>query len=351
MDVAYGSQKLISSLGYNVPELLSGKKSKFVIKKLRHPIAERAKACRYIPHDLELGGAEPSGLCLFAPNAAGKSTLMAALGLSTIMAQAGFPVPCEKFSFVPVDGIYTRINALDRLGVSSFVAEMIQLRSILHRSTKRSLVLSDEACNMTETISAQSICVATLDRLSNRQCTFMFSTHLHELASAERVSAIGGAIRFAHLGTDISSDGEIVYTREIKNGPGEPVYGLRVARHILRDPDFWDVARSVQKSLLGRPKHRVARYNGKVFLGICEICRDSAADHAHHIKYQKNADKNGMHGVEHKNAEHNLVGLCASCHDNVHSGKVVIRGWMMTTGGRRLRYAKVVKKVIPRKIN
>ena len=45
----------------------------------------------------------------------GKSTLMRQVGLITIMAQMGCYVPAEKCRLTPVDRVFTRLGASDRI--------------------------------------------------------------------------------------------------------------------------------------------------------------------------------------------------------------------------------------------
>lgn len=49
--------------------------------------------------------------------------------------------------------------------MSSFTVEMTELRNILQRCNKNSLVLGDEICNGTEAISALSIVAAGIESL------------------------------------------------------------------------------------------------------------------------------------------------------------------------------------------
>lgn len=49
------------------------------------------------------------------PNMGGKSTLMRQVGLITIMAQMGCYVPAEKCRLTPVDRVFTRLGASDRI--------------------------------------------------------------------------------------------------------------------------------------------------------------------------------------------------------------------------------------------
>ena len=62
---------------------------------------------------------------------------------------------CSDCQLTPFDHLFTRISGDDDLlnGHSSFVVEMLELRNILERATKKSLVLSDELSRGTEATS------------------------------------------------------------------------------------------------------------------------------------------------------------------------------------------------------
>ena len=132
-------------------------------------------------NDICFNNSDSKGVLLFGTNAAGKSSLMKAVGLNVILAQAGFYVACSEFQIKPYTQIFTRILNNDNIfkRQSSFAVEMSELRSILKRSDNKSLVLGDEVCSGTETTSALSIVSASLKTLSDIKCSFIFTSHLH----------------------------------------------------------------------------------------------------------------------------------------------------------------------------
>ena len=74
-----------------------------------------------------------NGMLLYGCNAVGKSSMMKAIGLNIIMAQAGLYVAATNFLFKPFQYMFTRISDNDNIlkGQSSFAVEMSELRSIL----------------------------------------------------------------------------------------------------------------------------------------------------------------------------------------------------------------------------
>ena len=57
-----------------------------------------------------LGHNDQDGILLFGTNACGKSTIMKAIGLNIVTAQAGFFVSADEFIFQPYTQIFTNIE-------------------------------------------------------------------------------------------------------------------------------------------------------------------------------------------------------------------------------------------------
>jgi DNA mismatch repair protein MSH6 len=63
----------------------------------------------------------------------GKSTLLRQTCLAVVLAQIGCYVPADKVVMTPVDRIFTRLGASDRIleGKSTFYVEMEETKNIL----------------------------------------------------------------------------------------------------------------------------------------------------------------------------------------------------------------------------
>jgi|GEM_PF-143428 len=339
---------------------------------LRHPIIERINTKSvYVPHTIELGKKESNkdtkynhrGLLIFGVNASGKSSIMKATGVNLIMAQAGFFVAAEEFSFTPYHNVLTRIQGNDNMfkGQSSFAVEMSELRGILARVNSYSLVLGDEVCHGTETISGVSIVATAILKLIEANSSFIFATHLHQLPDLPEIQKYSNIhsnqhqdqapLGIYHLKVDYNpKTHKLIYYRQLENGPGDPVYGLEVARAMDLPGSFIHQANLIRKRLLdphpavSKPEDflqidRQSRYNAMVFLDKCGVCGKTATE-VHHIKFQCDADQNQYIEHMHKNHFRNLVGLCTHCHDELHRDptKLVIRGYLETSNGIELDY-------------
>ncbi|XP_039769049.1 DNA mismatch repair protein Msh6 isoform X2 [Ornithorhynchus anatinus] len=143
----------------------------------RHPcVSKTFFGDDFIPNDIVIGCEEEAGagggeaLCVLVtgPNMGGKSTLMRQAGLLVILAQLGCYVPAESCRLTPVDRVFTRLGASDRImsGESTFFVELSETASILQHATSHSLVLVDELGRGTATFDGTAIAHAVVRELS-----------------------------------------------------------------------------------------------------------------------------------------------------------------------------------------
>ena len=191
----------------------------------RHPVVERTTD--FVPNDLRLDG-ERGFLIVTGPNMSGKSTYMRQAALIQLLAQAGSFVPARAAEVGLVDGIYTRVGALDELaqGRSTFMVEMQELSNILHSATEESLVILDEVGRGTATYDGISIAWAATEYLHNEvRARTLFATHYHELTTlADHLPRVANV----HVAVD-ERDGEVTFLRTVRDGPTNRSYGVHVA--------------------------------------------------------------------------------------------------------------------------
>lgn len=114
----------------------------------------------------------------------GKSTLLRQTALAVILAQIGCFVPAASCELSPIDRIFTRIGASDRIleGKSTFYVEMEETKNLLQFATPRSLAIIDELGRGTSTFDGYAIANAVMQFLVRRlNCLTLFSTHYHML--------------------------------------------------------------------------------------------------------------------------------------------------------------------------
>ena len=325
-------------LRYEYPNVLesSSSSASASFKEIRHPIIEQVSEDEsYIGNDIDINC---NGILLYGLNASGKSSLMKAVGLNIIMAQSGMCVAATRLDLCPYESLFCRISKNDNLylGHSTFMVEMLELRKILNNCNNKSLVLADELCSGTEFTSAISIVASGIYCLAQKQCAFIFATHLHELT---RIEMIKPYFNIFHL--DVYFDREkdiLVYNRKLMPGQGSELYGLEVCKSLDMDSVFIETADKIRSTFIKTP--RKTKYNSKKIVDKCQIC-DSIATEVHHIQEQHTADKDGYIGYIHKNRKSNLVSLCEVCHTKIHQNIIYIEGYKKTNNGLELRYTKL----------
>jgi DNA mismatch repair protein MutS len=330
---------------YTKPILQSDSNSSIHAKNLRHPIIERIIDYEYVPHDVLLDD-KMQGNMIYGVNSCGKSSLMKAIGLNLIMAQCGLYVPADSFEYGIFDSLYTRISGNDNLfkGHSSFIIEMNELRTILKKSTPKSLIIGDEICRGTEYLSANAIVASAILKLVNLGAKFLFATHLHELSEMDEIKALD-SIKFFHLSVEKQGD-ELIFNRKMVEGTGEQIYGITIAQYILDDKNFINKAIELKNSLLEKSgtntklvSGKKSLYNKEIYMDACTICGSDNKLESHHINMQKDfvsdingqINKNKKHIV--KDSKANLIVLCSKCHDNLHSGNFTITGLVKSSNG------------------
>jgi hypothetical protein len=104
------------------------------------------------------------------------------------------------------------------------------------------------------------------------------------------------------------------------------------------DPEFLDLAISTRKN------SRTSRYNSKVEVRKCEVCKSIKDLETHHIQHQATAVKGFVEQGVHIHRESNLTVLCSCCHDKYHAGSLIIEGWIETTMGRLLKWSEPLQQ-------
>lgn len=330
VDVTMAFSAVGQANGWCLPSISTA----LAIEGLRHPLLESSKTREtYVKHDVLLGdtaSANAGGWLIYGVNASGKSSLMKAVGISVILAQAGCPVPATTMRIRPYDAAFSRIWSHDNIwaGLSSFAVEVQELAEILKLATSRSLVLGDEVCSGTESTSATSLVAATLEHLDAKGAHFMFATHLHDLLKVPNFLPRSG-IQVWHLRVITTPAGKLIYDRTLQPGSGRATYGLEVARAMGLPVELMTRAYAIRRGLGGEvaadeaPK---SAWNSRLCRQSCEHCgspkvRDLEVHHIH---------ERGKGG---DNSLRNLVVLCDACHDKHHANELVITPLTQTSEG------------------
>uniref|UniRef100_A0A672MY26 DNA mismatch repair protein n=1 Tax=Sinocyclocheilus grahami TaxID=75366 RepID=A0A672MY26_SINGR len=209
------------------------------------------------------------------PNMGGKSTLMRQCGLVVILAQLGCYVPAESLRLTPVDRVFTRLGASDRImsGESTFFVELSETASILLHATKHSLVLLDELGRGTATYDGTAIASAVVQELSEKICCrTLFSTHYHSLVEDHVQDP---AVRLGHMVNHECEDPSqetITFLYKFIGGACPKSYGFNAAR-LASIPE--EVIQSGHKKAREFERSTVSL---RIFKKLCSFAENPAAE-------------------------------------------------------------------------
>ena len=329
MDIMQNRAYTAHSYHYCRPVAQTHESSFLNAKALRHPIIEHINQEElYVANDVDLSCKE--NILLFGTNAVGKTSLIKSIGIAIVLAQCGMYVPASSFVYAPYHQLFTRILNCDNLfkGLSTFTLEMSEMSNILRYGNKHSLVLGDELCSGTEVPSAICIFLAGLKDLVQKQCSFIFATHFHELLEYEELESLT-TIHYKHLSIHYDKDKDaIVYDRKLRNGSGDKIYGLEVCKSLHLPKVFMDNAFTLMNKYFRKNdvlSYHESNYNTSKVKGMCEICKKRKGEHIHHLIYQQDTIDNYIEDkniVAHKNHVGNLSSICTVCHDEIHGKNV-----------------------------
>lgn len=324
IDVLHCKSYIALAHNYCKPKIIEHPESYVDAKQLRHVLIEHIQTNEiYVANDIYLNN-DQSGILLYGTNAVGKTSLIRALGIAVIMAQAGLYVPCSQFEYSPYKSIFSRILGNDNLfkGLSTFAVEMSELRMILRTADENSLVLGDELCSGTETESALSIFMTGLLDLHEKRSSFVFATHFHEIIRFEEMNTMT-RMSLKHMAVHYDRELDcLVYDRVLRDGPGNRMYGLEVCKSLYLPEEFLTKAMEIRTKYFPETRGELANekspYNAKKIRGQCELCKKTIGEEIHHLQPQKEANDKGFIGTVHKNHPANLMSLCEACHKNIH---------------------------------
>ena len=240
------------------PELADGP-PRFEAEALAHPLLNAAA----VANDVRLD-AHPQVLVLSGSNMSGKSTLLRAIGVNAVLAQAGAPVRARRLAMSPV-AVGASIRIVDSLqdGSSRFHAEIVRLRAILARTPapapdpndaanrddalaqERSdampvLFLIDECLHGTNSHDRRIGADAVVRGLVERSAIGLVTTH--DLALTAITDALGPRAENVHF-TDHFTNGKLRFDYTLRAG----VVGKGNALELMRSVGF-DIPRKVTRA-------------------------------------------------------------------------------------------------------
>ena len=243
---------------------------RLVLKNARHPLLQqtlRAQGREVVPLDMQLDRRKHI-LVISGPNAGGKSVCLKTTGLVQYMFQCGFPVPASEVSELPVfRSIFIDIGDEQSIDddLSTYSSHLRNMKNMLAGASDRTLVLIDEFGSGTEPTIGGAIAEAILERLLERGCYGVVTTHYANIkyfaSNAEGVA--NGAMLFdvqrirplfkleigkpgssfaVEIARKIGLPEEIIRAASDKAG-SDHINLERQLREIARDKRYWEQKR------------------------------------------------------------------------------------------------------------
>jgi DNA mismatch repair protein MutS2 len=234
------------------------------LKDARHPLLEdvlRRRRKTAVPISLELTR-EQRTLLISGPNTGGKTVTLKTVGLLSLMAQSGVPVPAAEAEFPLFEQVLADIGDYQSIqeNLSTFSAHVSNIREMALDVTPDSLVLLDELGAATDPEEGGALGVAIVEHFRAAGAYTLVSTHL--MALKIYGAGTGGVVN-GSMGFD---EATLEPTYQLRVGlPGKSA-GLEIATR-LGMPE--DIMRRARQSMSDRERD-VTRFLDELHRGIEE---------------------------------------------------------------------------------
>lgn len=244
LDFRFACARLCHSLDAKIPRLSPNPLMK--LHSARHPLLclRMGTPKKVIPFDLELGE-EKKLIILSGPNTGGKTVLMKAVGLISLMALSGLPVPADSDSEIGIfEQVFADIGDDQSIenALSTFSSHLDKIARMLAQANPNTLILIDEIGAATDPQQGSALAQAFLERFAQLGCPGIVTTHYTALkVFAEQHSAcLNASMQF-----DLKSLHPTY--KFIPGFPGDS-FAIEVAASLGIDPELVERAKELSGS-------------------------------------------------------------------------------------------------------
>ncbi|MGH7476243.1 MAG: endonuclease MutS2 [Longimicrobiales bacterium] len=227
LDALFARGRYILLRNARRPAVVPAGAGEYRVREGRHPLLAES-GDTVVPFDLVLEAGERT-LLVSGPNTGGKTVLLKAIGLLSLLAQAGVIPPVGAGTTLPLfHDVFADIGDEQSIeaSLSTFSAHLKNLREILEHADAGSLVLIDEIGSGTDPAEGGALAQAILLELTRRHALTIATSHLGQLKrlAGEEAGVVNASLQFD------SRELRPTY-RLIKGVPGRS-YGLAIARRL-----------------------------------------------------------------------------------------------------------------------
>ena len=234
----------------------------------RHPLLDeglRSRGQAVVPLKLEMD-LDERVLVISGPNAGGKTVVLKTLGLLSLMAQSGIPVPAEEAVVPVMDCVLADIGDRQSIAnqLSTFSAHVLTISQMVDSVSEQSLILLDEIGSSTEPAEGAALATAVLEHFRNVGSLTVATTHYNRLKMYAETT---GGVRNAAMEFN---EATLEPTYQLIDGLSGQSSGLKIAERLRLPSELIEKARAS----LDRTELDAARYVEELKVRVSSLEKD-----------------------------------------------------------------------------